>query len=336
MRRTLVLGLFAFFLLGTLVAGIVAVAGGPTRAAYASAIFAALSVVLVLYEIFERYRSRPDPALGFRGPRASRLVVVRPLVAPLDHDALVADVLSRLKEGGRQKKFESRFEDDLTLAPITDAQLAAYEEELDAWEPQIRGWLTAVEEYLARSARRIRVPLQIDNGGGEPARGLEVIAVFPDGFTTTRPPEEDEIPDPGPPPKLEPRLSAFGQREAMRDRLAAISRVKMPAVRMPDITPIQSAPHNVTEPRFSEGSLRVEFEVREARHGRTEEGPVLWLEPPGLGRFRVPWTIFADNMPRPRRGRVTVVVRGVAAHLEPIREFQELVERYPELRGGST
>jgi len=140
---------------------------------------------------------------------------------------------------------------------------------------------------------------------------------FPDGFANV-----DDLPGLDRPP----RRPRFQRR---RFGISGLDR----ALTTPDYSkmlldpPVLPGRRNVSRPRFRDGSLIVELDIENLRHGVSEElDEPIWLTVDPDGEFVIPWEVHAENLGEPAGGELVLQVVTELEEGEPITSLDELRE----------
>ncbi len=205
----------------------------------------------------------------------------------------------------------------LESGPITSEERSTFQRRVDGYASELRKWLRSYERYRQLTDLAFPIFLRFENRGRVPAKGVRVRLRFPDGFANV-----DDLPGLDRPP----RRPRFQRR---RFGISGLDR----ALTTPDYSkmlldpPVLPGRRNVSRPRFRDGSLIVELDIENLRHGVSEElDEPIWLTVDPDGEFVIPWEVHAENLGEPAGGELVLQVVTELEEGEPITSLDELPE----------
>jgi hypothetical protein len=304
----MVLGLLVLEVLLAVALVLLGVASTVLLASFGSAV--AMTIIAPTLE--EVGRRKPVLSLAAEETGGDGVVVASMSPWPIDIDRIAANEIAEARETlalSTRLNFVSMFSDPLAIPP-SDADHArareAFEEQVSAYEADLRQWLAEYVTAAAAHAGIFRLTLRLKNGTrGANAEAVTVVVELPE---TVRIVDE------------RPQLSALPERphyQPPRPKRSAIgpnwlrSEPLVSARRQPIDLSFLARDVQRKDPawKVSESGRYFETSAGEVHSGRSVHvGEPLLLLTDGPGRHEVRWTVYAHNARRAARGSFTLLV----------------------------
>jgi hypothetical protein len=292
--------------------------------------------------IEEARAQRPEPAIrflidgdGFEGLKIERVSLDRQVdtetiveaerakaiaTLPRELDAGESATLARLGIPDLSKTLGAW---GVQQGPATPEEIRRFEQSVDSYIDRLRSWVSDYEAWRKLTWETIRFRLLFENSGRVVCEGLRTDVYFPDPF--------DEAEEDGPSLDPPPEPPCFRRRSPMEMALgnhltAARYRDIISPVSLPRGLTDSLSQRNVSSPRYRKGSVHLEITIKKLLHGLPEQSDEIVVRAPEDGSFKVPWTIWAENLPEPARGELQIELTTTGRGGPPVATFDELRE----------
>jgi hypothetical protein len=270
---------------------------------------------------------RPNPTLRWvtRDGPATTVFYTRPALRPIDEDAIVKaeeeaalSTVLPLATGREPAAMGFALSGRWRNPGVSEADHAGFYDEVEEYKKGLRRFLKNLESYRALGAPVLPMAVYVDNDGGGPATEARVRLRFPDPLERGEWPERPR----------RPRRPKFKKPTNPHGRLM-IPRHLLLSERLKDIRPI-SLP-NPDDPFYEDGSVLVRFNYGSIPHGDPFDSRTFFVRCEAPGKYAVPWTIHAANLPQPAKGELVLEVQDQEANTTPITTLAGLLgEGRPE------
>jgi hypothetical protein len=229
---------------------------------------------------------------------------------PIDVDRVVgnemADARQTLELAGNSWALAAFTDPFATRATAADQQRArqAFEEELVAYEAELRTWLESYVRLARERADTFELTLRLENApSGAHADAVTVVLELPDGAERV-----DELPEIKPPPDRPTYQPPRPRRAASFGRLSEFpALVSPPGFRhAPSTPPRTRRPGTWTPVRQAR---QLEAGVGDVQAGRSFPlGDPMLIRVAGAGRHEMTWKVFSKSLLRPVTGTLILEV----------------------------
>ncbi len=180
------------------------------------------------------------------------------------------------------------------LHTVLPKDVDQYNTGLDSFYVDYERYLPALIEHENNVRRTARLELTLRNDGGAPAEDVDIMLHLPDGFEVF---DAEERPEPPPAPKPPIRPNSLAERFGAAGGIG---------LRIPSLTHL-GPPPNVSVPTIKKtNSYRVDFHVRNLKHGFAVALRPLFLAFPtgGVRSFAFEYALAPSNHPKPACGKI--------------------------------
>lgn len=203
----------------------------------------------------------------------------------------------------------------------TAEQRTEFAERLDVYQANVEYWLQQIEDFLAKRSMILEAEILQTSDSSVPAKEAEVELLFPQGFEPVEDlPSPPDLPKPPDfPYKLSPsEVFRRSTRFAERGIDYPISRSSLLG-----LEPAFSlwAPSY----QYTRDGLVASYKRQTIQHRINEStGDPFQVRAPGAGKWRVGWSVHAENLPTQARGEL--IIRAVTEPSgEPMSSLPELL-----------